>query len=222
MEERICTYIRQADGEHMNEEKTSKSGAEAQGFPDPRARIKQKRDEEMPRAGAPAAENEDEGDEVLADGEPAVESGKPNVVAVNEEKAADRLVRMMADFDNFRRRTAKDNALERQRGRREAVEKLLPVYDSLSMGMLTMPAGNPVRAGMEAVQLQLQNAFAGLGLKKVPTAGQVFDPQVHEAIAHMMSADVAEGTVMQESRAGFFDEVGLLRPAQVVVSSGSG
>jgi len=134
----------------------------------------------------------------------------------------DRLVRLMADYENFRKRMQKEKSQERQRGRRDGVEKLLPVYDSVQMGLVALKdADENVKSGFEAVRQQLLRSFQDLGIKQVATVGQQFDPEVHEAIANMPSDEYEEGMIAEESRAGFFDEIGLLRPAQVVVSSGA-
>lgn len=187
-----------------------------EGFPDPRARMAQKIADEEERARRATqsgeAENGDEGPEIIFEQPKPVPTG---------DSAEDKLMRLMADFDNFRRRSAKERSQERQRGRRDACEKLLPVFDSLTMGLIQLKSQDSgVRGGLEALQAQLVTAFDSLGLKKVPTKGEKFDPELHEAIAHLPSDTVAEGIVMEESRAGFSDDLGLLRPAQVVVSSG--
>lgn len=146
---------------------------------------------------------------------PVVEAAAP------AESADDRFVRLMADFDNFRKRTAKEHLLQRQHGRREAIEKLLTVFDGLTMGLLKMPKDNPYRQGLEVIQQQFVSAFEGLGLKRIRTRGQRFDPQIHEAIGNMPSAEYPEGIICEESRAGFTDEAGLVRAAQVLVSTGA-
>jgi molecular chaperone GrpE len=147
--------------------------------------------------------------------------GQPVVVQVEEPKQDDRLARLMAEFDNYRKRTAKDSILDRQRGRRDAASKFLPVLDSVDMALLSMAADSPFRSGLEGVRQQVLNAFEGLGLKKIPTVGQAFDPQLHEAIARMPHPEAPEGTITAETRAGFTDEVGLVRAAQVLVSAGN-
>jgi molecular chaperone GrpE len=139
-----------------------------------------------------------------------------------QDSAHEKFLRLMADFDNFRRRSAKEKAQERQRGRRDAAEKLLPVFDSLTSGLLTVKSDDPVRSGMEAIFNQLLNSFKQIGIEKVETKGKPFDPETMEAVANFPNPQVPEGHVMEESRAGFRDELGLLRPAQVIVSAGKG
>jgi molecular chaperone GrpE len=134
----------------------------------------------------------------------------------------DRYRRLMAEFENFRKRSAREKNQERQRGRREAIEGLLPVYDSLTMGLVSLKPDDPSRAGIQAVHQQLLQSFETMGLIKLATKGEKFDPERHEAIANLPNGTVPEGVIIEETRSGFEDEVGLLRPAQVVVSAGSG
>jgi len=154
---------------------------------------------------------------------PGAEEQQQSQAAVVEEIPSnnDKLMRLMADFENFRRRSAREILQERQKGRREAASKLLPVLDALDNALISMPPESPYRSGIEGLRQQFIASYETLGFQRVPTAGAPFDPQVHEAIAHLPHPQHPEGTVIQESRAGFTDELGLLRPAQVVVSSGS-
>jgi molecular chaperone GrpE len=170
------------------------------------------------------AENAGEAPEVFTEEPKAtvVEGTPVEPTPVEAEPESEKLKRLMADFDNFRKRSARERAQERQRGRRDAVEKLLPVYDAVTSGLLAMKGDENVRAGMTAVIQQLLTAFEGLGIAKVQTRGEKFDPARHEAIAQLPSTTVPEGIIIEESRSGFEDEIGLLRPAQVVVSAGPG
>ncbi len=172
---------------------------------------------------APVSETEVEVEaEVIENaGEPEEEYLEPKQEQLSEEEETfrERYVRLLADFDNYRKRASKDLSLERQRGRRDAAERLLPVFDSLDMG-LRSAKDDATRGGLTAVRTQLLQVFESLGIQKIETKGEKFDPELHEAIAHMASAEIAEGHITDESRAGFEDSVGLLRAPQVVVSSG--
>lgn len=166
------------------------------------------------KAANPTADEPENG------GEPEEVILQPEIIEAGDA-GDDKLKRLMADFDNFRRRSAKERAQERQRGRRDATEKLLPVFDSLTSGLLALKADDPARKGLQVVYNQLLSAFEQLGLERIPTKGEKFDPAVMEGIAHFPHPEHAEGIVLDESRAGFRDELGLLRAAQVVVSAGS-
>lgn len=175
---------------------------------------------EVENGGEPPEREPGEGGEAHggpreADGEGRETRRKPG----EEETAEERLLRLRADFENFRRRSAREREHEFQRGRRDAATALLPVYDSLAMGLNNVAEDNPARGGLEAVYRQLLGAFERIGIERIETAGETFHPDVHEAILRLPS-DEPEGTVVQEILAGFRDSVGLLRAAQVAVSSG--
>lgn len=169
-------------------------------------------------------ENAGEPEEVFLDerGNPVepIAEEEDEQIRQEEEALRDRFHRLMADFDNFRRRSINEKAREYQRGRREAAERILPVYDSIAMGLISVGGDEKARLGLEAVQRQLIESFSQIGIEKIPTVGEPFDPEVHEAIASMPSETHPEGVVCEESRAGFADENGLLRAAQVLVSKG--
>ena len=179
----------------------------------------EKKDAAKATTPAEDVENADEGAEEFPG---KGEQQTAQVIQAEPEQESDRVRRLMADFDNFRKRANKEIGQARQKGRRDAVEKLLPVYDSLTMGLLSIKADDPVRGGMMGVVQQLLNSFEELGLQKLQTKGEPFNPTLHEAIANLPSNDLAEGLIIEESRSGFEDELGLLRPAQVVVSAGPG
>ncbi len=194
--------------------------------------------EEIPVEEAPAAEPVEPENDIEAEnaGEPEEvfidqETGEPIEIATEEsgvddsteeklKEAEDRVRRVMADLENLRKRSIREKLAEFQRGRRDAAEKLLPVYDSVAMGLLTLKPEDTSRGGLEAIKSQLLNSLQQLGITKVETIGEEFNPEKHEAISQMPHPDHDEGIICEESRAGFEDELGLIRPAQVLVSSG--
>jgi len=171
-------------------------------------------------------ENAGEPEEIYLDekGEP-IEPPENHEEDLEETRAEEsefqqRYLRLYAEYENFRKRSAREKSQERQRGRRDAAEKLMPVYDSLAMGLIKLPEDDPSREGLKAVERQLMASLEDLGIQKVGTIGEKFNPEFHEAIANMPSDEYEEGVVCEESRAGFQDELGLIRAAQVLVSSG--
>lgn len=145
--------------------------------------------------------------------------------AAREEAAQykDKFLRERAEMENFRKRQER-NASERvQRNRRELLEKVLEVMDNLDRAMRyedTMDREG-MRQGLRMVQWQLNELLKGEGLSPVPTVGETFNPHVHEAIESVASAEQPEGTVIEEVRKGYMIGDEMLRPARVIVSSGS-
>lgn len=164
------------------------------------------------------------------------EEPKPSaaVASLDEQLAAakkaaadnhDRYLRAVADLENFRRRTVREKDELRQFAAGRVLEDLLPVLDNLSLGLGAAKAPNAdlktLVGGIGMVLEQLKTSLAGHGLKEINPAGQKFDPNLHESIASQPSKDVADGLVLQVVRIGYSLNGRLLRPASVVVSSGS-
>lgn len=144
-----------------------------------------------------------------------------------EEKLAamtDRYLRLQADFENFRKRTIRERAQMYKRANEELIEALLPTLDHLDLALGAVPASEQENAfvvGVRMVMEQMLGALDKFGLSSFKTGGQPFDPNVHEAIAHIPSPEVPENVIIQQTRRGFMLGDHLLRAAQVVVSSGA-
>lgn len=143
--------------------------------------------------------------------------------AAKADETWDRYVRLNADFDNFRKRAARD----REDGVRAAQErllgKLLPVVDNFDMAMAaTGSAQNTIleslKAGVQMIQGQLKAVLSESGVEEIDAIGKPFDPNLHEALSQMESADAPEGTVLQQLRKGYKMRDRLLRPASVIVA----
>lgn len=139
------------------------------------------------------------------------------------EQMQQQVLRLQADFDNFRKRVARERTEWFQRANQELMEEMLPVVDHFEMGLTTArdhqidPA---VQEGFKIVYDQLISVLNKFNLKAVDAVGESFDPHRHEAVTHLPSDSVAEGQVLEQIRRGYFLGDKLLRPAQVVVSSG--
>jgi molecular chaperone GrpE len=137
----------------------------------------------------------------------------------------DRYLRAVADLENFRRRTVREKDELRQFAAGRVLEDLLPVLDNLSLGLGAAKAPNAdlknLVGGIGMVLEQLKASLVGHGLKEINPTGQKFDPNQHESIASQPSEEVEDGSVLQVVRIGYSLNGRLLRPASVVVSSGS-
>jgi len=131
----------------------------------------------------------------------------------------DRLARLQAEFDNARKRSAKENADYRDYAVADAARGLLPVLDSFDLALKnaeTKP--EDLRKGMELIRKQLQDALQRMNVQRVPAQGQPFDPRVHEAIEMVESDDVPDHHVLEELQTGYKIKERLLRPAMVRVA----
>jgi molecular chaperone GrpE len=171
---------------------------------------------ETPRDSAPADASADE-----AAGETSV--GKADLLAeLTAEKDAlqDRLLRLAAEFDNYRKRIDRDRRDQADAAVASAVEDLLPIVDSLERA-LEAPAGEDAgsyRQGVELIHRQMLDLLRRRGVTAIESVGADFDPQLHQAVAHEVSPEHREGEVMEEFRRGYKLGDRLLRPAMVKVA----
>ena len=130
----------------------------------------------------------------------------------------DRLARLQAEFDNFRKRQTKENADFRDYALTNAIREFLPILDSLDRALQTQPEGQEFRKGVELIDRQFHDALAKLGVQPIDAKGQPFDPNLHQAIQMVESKDVEENHVVDEVQRGYRIKDRLLRPAMVTVS----
>jgi len=133
----------------------------------------------------------------------------------------DRLARLQAEFDNYRKRAAKENADFRDYAVADAAKALLPAIDNLALA-LKSASGSPddFRKGVELIQRQLQDTLQKLNVQEIRAKGQPFDPRFHEAIEVVESDKVPDHHVLEELQPGYRMKDRLLRPAMVIVAKG--
>ena len=131
----------------------------------------------------------------------------------------ERLARLQAEFDNYRKRSAKENADYRDYAVSDAARSLLPVIDSFTLALKNAAAKpEDLRKGVELIFKQLQDVLQKLNIERVPAQGEPFDPRVHEAI-EMVETDAApDHHVLEELQPGYRIKGRLLRPAMVRVA----
>ena len=135
----------------------------------------------------------------------------------------DRLLRTSADFDNFRKRAAREKQDAIKFANESLLAKLLPVLDSFDAALAAANgapdhAAESLRAGLNLVQQQFKAALTEVGVEEVDASGQRFDPHLHEAVAQQECAETPEGQVLQQLRKGYKLRDRLLRPATVIVA----
>ena len=129
----------------------------------------------------------------------------------------DAYLRLAADYDNFRKRTIKEKEQSYGNGKADAVEKLLPVYDNLERALNQPTEDEAYKKGVEMTMTQLVNIFAGLGVEIYGNVGDVFDPNLHNAVMHTEDDSVAENTITQVYQKGFKMGDKIVRFAMVIV-----
>jgi molecular chaperone GrpE len=132
----------------------------------------------------------------------------------------DQLLRTLADFDNYRKRSRREISDAERVAREDQLRELLPVFDNLERAGQHATNSKDVQSLVDGIQIVMRQFFetlGKLGVERVVTVGQPFDPAVHEAVQQMESADLPPGAVAQELLAGYHVGGRLIRPAMVVV-----
>jgi molecular chaperone GrpE len=131
----------------------------------------------------------------------------------------ERMARMQAEFENARKRAAREQQDFKDFALADALKNLLPILDSFDRA-LQQPAAKSqdLRAGVELIRKQLQDALEKLGLRPVPSTGEPFDPRLHEAIEMVDTTSARDNHVLEELQRGYKLRDRLLRPAMVRVA----
>jgi molecular chaperone GrpE len=144
---------------------------------------------------------------------------------IREERDAlfDRLARLQAEFDNYRKRSAKENADFRDYAVADTLRSLLPVIDNMALAVKNASGSSPedFRKGVELIHKQLQGVLEKMNVQHVPAQGEPFDPRYHEAIEVVESDEVPDHHVLEELQPGYRLKDRLLRPSMVRVAKKS-
>ena len=147
----------------------------------------------------------------------------PSPSPLEAELAAckDRHLRLMADFDNFRKRQTREREETIRRSTEGLMQELLPVLDHLELALTNAPnKADPLATGVQMVADQFLATLSRFDLKPFQAAGERFDPTRHESVSELPSNEVPAQHVLHQLRCGYMLGGRLLRPAQVVISSG--
>ena len=163
--------------------------------------------------------------------DPSVEAAAEDVAetaaapdpAAEAEKFRDLAMRTAADFDNYRKRAAREKEDAIRYANSSLLEGLLPVVDNFELGLdaaRSAPDASAILQGLDMVSRQLRDFLANSGLEEIKTEGAEFDPNVMEAVGHEPDDKTAENRVLRQTRRGYKLRDRLLRPASVIVSKG--
>ena len=171
-------------------------------------------DHELPESGSDVQAPEGAAPPTISDQEAELEK-------VKAERAAylDRLARLQAEFDNFRKRNAKEQAEYREYALADALKTLLPILDSLDRALKTNAASlQDFHEGIELIDKQFHDALAKLGVEPVAAEGELFDPNLHQAVQMVDTNEAEDNHVIDELQRGYKLRDRLLRPAMVRVA----
>lgn len=143
--------------------------------------------------------------------------------AAKADENWERLLRTTADFDNFKKRAAREKQDAIRYANEALLEKLVPVLDNFDAALSAAQtkaagAGQSMQTGIAMIFQQLKKVLTESGLEEVDASGQKFDPNLHEAVSQQETVEIPEGQVVQQLRKGYKLRDRLLRPATVVVA----
>jgi len=151
------------------------------------------------------------------------DEGNDEDLQADLDRFRDLALRSQADFENYKKRAAREKEEAIKYANSALLEKLIAIVDNFELGLEAARSGgegSPIFSGMSMVLKQLMDFLTEQGLQPIDATGQKFDPNLHEAIAHEPSEQFPEGIVVRQTRRGYRMKDRLLRPSSVVVSSG--
>lgn len=134
------------------------------------------------------------------------ETAKKDAKDEKIEELSDKLLRQMAEFDNFRKRSEKEKAAMYDIGAKNVIDKLLPIVDNFERGFTTVAEEDKEDAfvaGMEMVYKQLMTMFETIGVKPIEAVGKEFNPDLHNAVMHVEDESVGENIIVEELQKGY-------------------
>lgn len=170
-------------------------------------------------------ENADQGDfaeedipfDETDDGEPEIVEESPLEKELADTK--EKYMRLFAEFDNYRKRTAKEKSETYQDAVAKTVLELLPAVDSFELALKAPCSDEAYRTGMEKIYQQMTMLLTKLGVEEIPAQGEPFDPKLHNAIRQVEDENFGESTVCEVYQKGYTLGSRQIRPAMVAVAN---
>ncbi|MCD7769763.1 MAG: nucleotide exchange factor GrpE [Oscillospiraceae bacterium] len=201
----------------------SKKDNNAQDMPDQQPDI-QEEAQEQTQETVETPEEQPAQEAEAAEPKESPEKLKPRAKAKIDElekqlaEANDKYMRMLAEYDNYRRRSQKERENIYADVRADTVSKFLPVYDNLSRAVQN-ETDRETRKGVEAILNQFKTLLSGLGVTEIEAVGKKFDPTLHEALLHIEDEKYGEGEIVMELEKGFMLGDRVIRFAKVQVAN---
>lgn len=167
------------------------------------------------------ADRQESPEEEEAAGEAETETDRVEELETELARVREQLLRTAADFDNFRKRSRREIEDARLRGREELLRDLLPVFDNLERAVVHAEQATEAKAVAEGVRMVLKqfgDTLSKIGIQRVESVGQPFDPNFHDAFQQMETSEHPPGTVVAELQPGYLMGDRLVRAAMVMVA----
>ncbi|MCI8915855.1 MAG: nucleotide exchange factor GrpE [Oscillospiraceae bacterium] len=180
-------------------------------------------EQDIPETEVPPAQEAEETTAPEADS-PAEQPAPPQEAPVKDPgqllaEAADKYLRLAAEYDNYRKRTVKEKESAWSEAKAQTVAAFLPVYDNLERALKQETSDEAYKKGVEMTMKGLQDALAGLGVELIPALGETFDPNRHNAVMHCDDPEAGESTIVEVFQQGFLCGDKVIRFSMVRVAN---
>lgn len=220
-EERAAENAREAEEAAETEKgaEAEEAAEQAEGADENRTDTDDNAEDEEP-GDAPEGEDAKSWAEKRAAKKQSRQDKKTDALKEQIAQLEDRVMRQMAEFENFRKRTDREKQAMFETGAKSVIEKILPVVDNFERGLATVPEENkedPFVDGMNRVYKQLLTELDNIGVKPIEAVGQEFDPNLHNAVMQVASEEYESGVVAQELQKGYTYRDSVVRHSMVAV-----
>ena len=180
-------------------------------------------EQDIPETEVPPAQEAEETAAPEADS-PAEQPAPPQEAPVKDPgqllaEAADKYLRLAAEYDNYRKRTVKEKESAWSEAKAQTVAAFLPVYDNLERALKQPTADEAYKKGVEMTMKGLCDVLTGLGVEMIPALGESFDPNRHNAVMHCDDEEAGESTIVEVFQQGFLCGDRVIRFSMVKVAN---
>lgn len=174
-------------------------------------------DEVRKQAEETASQAETPGGEEAPEAAPELDVEEKIKEAVREQE--DKYLRLLAEYDNYRKRSQKEKENAWSTAKADAVKEFLPVFDNLERALKQETADEAYAKGVEMIMTQFRTTLEKLGVTEIPAQGQTFDPNLHNAVMHTDDESLGENTIAEVFQTGFQIGDKVIRHAMVKVAN---
>ena len=164
-------------------------------------------------------ENEEKKEQAI--NEESVNQENTELEKINKEleETTDRLKRLMAEFENYKKRSSKERELLYNSILADVISAILPAVDNLDKAVNTQTKDEQYKQGIELVDKQIKDVLNSFGVQKIESVGKKFDPEIHEAVNHVEDPNLGEQEIKDEFRAGYKIGNKVIRHSMVIVAN---
>lgn len=140
------------------------------------------------------------------------------------EEAINKMMRLAAEFDNYKKRSAREHENIRKYASENIIKEMLPIVDNFERAIESANESNDFNSFLDGVRLilnQMVNLLGKEGVQQIKSVGEAFNPNIHEAVLHIASDEYPENIIVQELQKGYILNDRVIRPAMVAVSKGN-